>query len=397
MKNLFETHNLIVSSANFLFRREIIDKIDWTERLIGLIGSRGVGKTTALIQYINESKITDNTLLYVSLDNLALPYTSLYELANDFQKQGGKRLIIDEVHKFPNWAKELKNIYDMFPNLKVVFSGSSILKILTGNTDLSRRAVFYKMSGLSFREFLQIKTGHTFNKIKLEDLVVNHVKLCNEILSKVKPLAFFKEYLLCGYYPFFLQSTNTYHNKLQAIVSYIIEYEMYLLSKIDIRNTLKIRRLLQNIAGGLPYITNIKKMAESVELDRVTLLSYIDLLDKTDLITNVYQQGSFYSKLTKPSKILLSNTNLYYAITTNIVNIGSIRESFFVSQLKPIYNIQTAKQADFNVNDTYIFEVGGKNKTQAQIKNLKNAYLVQDNIEFGYKNEIPLWLFGFLY
>jgi predicted AAA+ superfamily ATPase len=331
------------------------------------------------------------------MDNLANPYPTVFSLAETFVQRGGKLLIIDEIHKYPHWARELKSIYDLFPGLKVVFSGSSILRIVDDGVDLSRRAVLYDLHGLSFREFLAIKTGIHLQTLSLKDILENHVALARNLVGEVKPFAYFTSYLRFGFYPYFLQSENTYLLKLQASVNYILEYEIPAMFNLDYKNTLKLARALRLIAGAMPYQPNISKLAEAVELNRNTLLQYLLFLEKAGVIFNLYASGSFYGKLTKPGKILLHHPNLIYALSAELPDSGSVRECFIVNQLRSQFKVELAEKGDFLVNEKYVFEVGGKGKSRSQISGLPNAYIIADQIEFGFENKIPMWLFGFLY
>jgi predicted AAA+ superfamily ATPase len=397
MEELYRYQNQLITSTEFLFRRSLIGQIAWDERLIGLLGPRGAGKTTCLLQHLTEQGPPDKTRLYVTLDNLANPYTSLISLAEAFYRRGGKQLMIDEIHKYPGWAAELKNIYDLMPGLRVVFTGSSALKLLSGGTDLSRWAVLYHLSGLSFREFLQIRTGQEFPAYPLQEILKEHEKITFSVSGALRPLQYFPEYLEHGYFPYFLQSVATYPMKLQGVINFIIENEIPAISGLDIRNTQKIRRALQIIAANVPFQPNITKLSEALELNRNTLLQYLNLLEKTGIIISLYAAGSFHGKLTKPGKLLLSHPNLSYALTAGEVNRGSIRESFFASQLIVNHRVELSDKADFLVDDRFTFEIGGKKKSGKQLAGTASGFIVADDIELGYENRIPLWLFGFLY
>ncbi|MBL7111894.1 MAG: ATP-binding protein [Bacteroidales bacterium] len=397
METLYNYQNQLIASTEFSFRRLVIDTIEWNERLVGLLGPRGVGKTTCLLQRLMDEPYPDQTRLYVSLDNLANPYPTLLALAETFYRQGGKLLILDEIHKYPGWAAEIKNIYDLYPELRVVFSGSSILKLMYQGVDLSRRAVIYYLHGLSFREFLQIQTGKKFPSCDLDKILKDHVSVALSIVKEIKPLQYFPDYLTWGYYPFFLQGTSTYPLKLQAIINYILETEIPAISNLDIRNIQKIKRALQIIAEHVPYQPNITKLSSSLELNRNTLLQYLVFLEQTGIITSLYHTGSFYGKLTKPGKILLHHPNHSFTLSSGEVNKGSIREGFFVNQLSVGHKVEMAMKGDFLIDERYTFEIGGKGKTRKQIVTASPGYLVSDDIEVGFKNKIPLWLFGFLY
>ena len=397
MEALYNYQNQLIASTEFLFRRPLIGQIQWSERLVGLLGARGVGKTTCLLQHLTDQPYSDRSRLYVTLDNLSNPYPTLISLAKTFVSQGGKQLIIDEIHKYPRWAAEIKNIYDLYPQLKVVFSGSFTLRLLDEGIDLSRRAVVYHLFGLSFREFLQIQSGKEFSCFSLEEILKDHEAISWSVVKEIKPLQYFSDYLRWGYFPFYLQSSSTYPIKLQAIINYILESEIPALSNLDFRNILKMKRALQIIAENVPYQPNITQLSAALELNRNTLLLYLGYLEKTGIITSLYNAGSFYGKLTKPGKILLKHPNISFALAKGEVNPGSIREGFFVNQLITLHKVELASQADFLVDEKYTFEVGGKGKTRRQIGGLPNSYLIKDDIETSGKDKIPLWLFGFLY
>ncbi|MEI6433242.1 MAG: AAA family ATPase [Bacteroidota bacterium] len=396
MESLYNYQNQLVASTEFSFRRSLVDKIEWGERLVGLLGPRGVGKTTCLLQHFTDQPFPDKSRLYVSIDNLVNPYPTIISLAEAFYRQGGKELIIDEIHKYRGWAAEIKNIYDLFTDLRVVFSGSSLLKIMAEGVDLSRRAVIYHLNGLSFREFLQIRTQKEFSRFDLVDILSNHETIAYSILRELKPLQYFSDYLKWGYFPFFLQSTSTYHIKLQAVINFILENEIPAIFNIEFRNIQKMKRALQIIAANVPYQPNITKLAEALELNRNTLLQYLGILEKTGIINTLFNSGGFYGKLTKPEKILLNHPNIAYTLATGEVDPGSIREGFFVNQLMAGHKVELAEKGDFLVDEKYTFEIGGKGKTRKQISGIPSGYVVLDDTETGYENKIPLWLFGFL-
>ncbi len=396
MESLYSYQNQLIESSDFLFCRGILGEIEWKERLIGLTGARGVGKTTLMLQHLLDSSLPTKRKLYLSMDNLNLPFTSLISFAEKFYQQGGKLLMVDEIHKLPDWSAELKNIYDLLPGLQVVFSGSSLLKIKTGSADLSRRAVIYNIQGLSFREYLQINLGIPLEKYPLKTLLKDHEAISHEINKKLKPLQYFNDYLKHGYYPFYLQSVNTYPLKLNAVLNFIIETEIPSIINLDQKNIGKIKRLLQIIAASTPFQPNIVKLSESLDTHRSTLLQYLHLLETTDITRNLYSDGSFYGKLSKPGKILLHHPNLAYCLNED-VNSGSNRESFFCNQVSAENKVELSAKADFIINGKYSFEIGGAKKTRRQISGLDSAYIVADDLAYGYENKIPIWLFGFLY
>jgi len=397
METLYNYQNQLIASTEFLFRRPLIEQIEWNERLVGLLGARGVGKTTCLLQHLTDHPYSDKSRLYVTLDNLSNPYPTLILLAEAFVRQGGKQLIIDEIHKYPQWAAEIKNIYDLYPGLTVVFSGSSTLKLMDAGVDLSRRAVIYHLFGLSFREFLQIQSGKRFPCFRLDEILKNHEVISLSILKEVKPLKYFPDYLRRGYFPFYLQSVSTYPIKLQGIINYILESEIPALSNLDFRNVQKMKRALQIIAEKVPYQPNITQLSAALELNRNTLLQYLGFLEKTGIISSLYNSGSFYGRLTKPGKILLNHPNISYALAKGEVNPGSVREGFFVNQLNTSHKVELAAKGDFLIDEKYTFEIGGKGKTFKQTGGIPLSYIVTDDTEMGGGNKIPLWIFGFLY
>lgn len=386
-----------IDATSLEFIRSMVDKIRWDARLIGIKGSRGVGKTTLLLQYIKQNLRLDHTTLYVSLDNIWFAQNSLVSMVDDFVKRGGKHLFLDEVHKYPNWSIEIKNIYDDFPELKIVFTGSSMLEILNARADLSRRAVIYHMQGLSFREFLAIKTGNEFPIISLENLIENHVTIAREVLRKVKPLEHFGAYLSHGYFPFFREVPELYHHRLEEVVNMTLEIELPLLRNVEISYIPKLKHLLHIISESVPFIPNVTKLSERIGINRNTLVSYLFFLQEARLTKNLYKDIKGITQMQKPEKIYLENTNFQFAFTPKNADLGNLRETFFINQVSHLHTVEYVKGGDFRIDGKYIFEVGGKNKTSEQIQGLKNSFIAADDIEYGNPKKIPLWLFGFLY
>ena len=378
------------------FRRDFIDEIDWEESLLFILGSRGVGKTTLMLQYIKEKFGTSSTALYISMDDLSLSNYTLLDLAKRHAQNGGTHLFVDEIHKYNNWSQELKNIRDKIKELRVVASGSSILDIQKGNADLSRRSVVYTLHGLSFREYLNIELKLNLPIISLTDIVSNHEIIVPQLLEQFKPLQHFATYLKYGYFPFYLEGIKNYHHKLGNVLNVVLEQDMALIEGVDLTKIPKIRKLIYLLSTQVPYQPNITKLAEALETDRITLLNYLNSLQKASVLTLVRLNGKLYTQLTKPDKIFLQNTNLLYLSQSN-VNIGTLRETFFANQIGIKHQLTLAQRGDFMVDDTYTFEVGGANKSFQQIADIKNSYLVIDEMPLGIKNKIPLWLFGFMY
>lgn len=398
MVELIEKYQQKLQYTDTSFTRSLLEEIHWDARLIGIKGARGVGKTTLLLQYI-KLKLKDQLQqsLYVSLDNIWFSNNTLSYLVDHFVKRGGKFLFLDEVHKYPNWSQELKNIYDDYPSLKVVFTGSSLLEILNARADLSRRAIVYHMQGLSFREYIGLETNHVFPKISLSTLLKKHIELAKEINVKIKPLQYFDQYIQNGYYPFYKEQPSLYSIRIEEVINLMLEIELPMLRKVDIAYIHKIKQLLLIISESVPFIPNITKLSEKIGLQRGTLLSYLHYLDEIGLTKNIFKVAEGISKLQKPEKIFLENTNLMFALSAENSNKGNIRETFFVNQLSYQHKVNYAEQGDFTIDMKYTFEVGGKNKKNKQIETVKNAFVVADDIEYGSFNKIPLWMFGFLY
>lgn len=397
METLFEKFYKKIDFINLDFKRSLMNEIQWESRLIGIKGARGVGKTTLLLQFIKEHLPINELTLYVSLDNIWFAENKLSKLVNDFVKKGGKYLFLDEVHKYPNWSQELKNIYDDYPELKVVFTGSSLLEVLNARADLSRRAVVYMLQGLSYREYLEIKLGVKLPKLELDDLVKNHLELAKEFNRLINPLQYFEEYLKTGYFPYFLEVPSLYYHRIEEVINMIIEIELPLLRKVDSTYISKLKQLLQIIAESVPFIPNVSKLSERIGINRNTFTAYLHYLQEANLTRNLYKDAHGISLLQKPDKIYLENTNFQYALAPRNTVIGSIRETFLVNQLSYQYQVEYANQGDFLINRSYTIEVGGKGKAKKQILGIDKSYIASDNIEYGTGNKIPLWMFGFLY
>jgi len=387
-----------LSNVSLDFTRSAMDEIPWKAQLVGIKGARGVGKTTLLLQYI-KLHLSDQMAqtLYVSLDSFWFSSHSLSELIEDFYKQGGKFMFLDEVHKYPNWAQELKNAYDDYPDLKVVFTGSSALEILNARADLSRRAVIYEMQGFSFREFLGIETKMDFSILSLTEILEKHVEIAQEIGQKIKPFQYFSKYLDHGYYPFYREDKELYETKLTEVVNMILEIELPLLRGIESGYVFKLKELLSVISASVPFTPNISKLGEKLAINRSTILSYLHYFQEVRLTNNLFKEANGISKLQKPQKIYLENTNLMQILSPSNVNIGNVRETFFANQVGFRHNLLYTEKGDFFVDEKYTFEIGGKGKTKHQIEGIENAFIAADEIEFGFNQKIPLWLFGFLY
>lgn len=397
MNKLKEKSDRLVQNVSLAFQRELLQDMQWEWRLLSLIGARGVGKTTLLLQRIKFVHGLSDEALYITLDDIYFTENRLVDFADDFYKQGGRYLYIDEVHKYPSWARAIKNIYDFYPDLKLVFTGSSIIELLKQDVDLSRRALLYELHGLSYREFLKITSRLDWDRLTLEELLSDHTSIAGAISSKIRPLQHFSEYLKIGYYPFFLEDKEIYHDRLEQSVRLIIENDLDFIPGYDPRNARKIYQLFYILASNVPFKPNISRLSEKIGVHRNTLIQYLHHLERARLIHTLYPAGSSVSILQKPEKIFLHNTNIAYALAPEQLNKGSQRETFVLNQLKVKFDISLPKKGDFIVEDQYTLEVGGKNKSKTQLQDLSDAYLVLDDIEIGSDNKIPIWLFGFLY
>jgi uncharacterized protein len=398
MDRLFQYSASRINSVDTSFKRYLWDEINWNNRLIVIPGARGTGKTTLLLQYIRENlNETPNQVIYLNMDDLYFSKNSLIDFADEFVKRGGKYLFLDEIHKYKTWSQELKNIYDYFPDLKIVVTGSCALDIYKGNADLSRRVVIYKMFGLSFREFIALKYDYHFPVLKLTDLLVNGEKIIPVILEKIKPIKPFEEYLRVGYFPYFLEGETEFHEKLRQTINHILDSDLPSVENINFTAVHSLRKLLSILSEIVPYKPNIVKLSQMVGISRETLMRYLNLLERADLL--ILLQSGIYgsSKMNKPEKIYLNNPNIANALTDSRSNAGTLRETFFLNQLQVNHQVNWSENGDFIVDKKYIFEIGGKNKTGKQIAGIKNAFIAADNIEYIQLNKIPLWLFGFLY
>jgi len=388
MENLQKVFYQTLEKTNVDFLRYIYKEINWNSRMIGLTGARGVGKTTLILQHIKKD-LTPAETLYVVADDFYFADKKLLDLAESFVKIGGKTLFIDEIHKYKEWSRELKLIYDYFPDLKVVFTGSSILDINKGVADLSRRAVMYKMQGLSFREYLQMFHNISTELFDLQQVIEQKVKISVE-----HPLPFFNDYLKCGYYPFC--DDEKYFVLLKQLVNQTLEVDIPLFSDMNVSTGRKLKQLMALIAQSVPFKPNFTNIAKALSASRNNIADYCLFIEEAGLIAQLRDDVGGIRGLGKVDKIYLENTNLIHALAKETVNVGNIRETFFFNQTKVKYDVVSSSAADFVIDD-FTFEVGGKSKEQKQIQGIKNAFVVKDDIEFGYLNIIPLWHFGFLY
>ncbi|WP_392447302.1 ATP-binding protein [Capnocytophaga canis] len=390
MESLFQYSNHLISNMDTRFTRYLYQKMNWENRLIGIVGARGVGKTTLVLQYI-KNELDTNKTLYVTAEDFYFGSNKLIDLADVFVKFGGKHLFIDEIHKYPQWAKELKLIYDYYLDLKIVFTGSSVLDIKKGSADLSRRAVLYTMQGLSFREYLNLFHQIELPQYTLEQILAHQVTFPKEI----KPLLLFAQYLKNGYYPFARE--EDFSIKLHQVINQTLEVDIPLYADMNVSTGRKLKHLLMIVAQSVPFKPNMSKIAEMIGASRNNVADYLLFLEEAGLITQLRTPTQGIRALGKVDKIYLENTNLNYNLAKESQEIGNVRETFFFNQLKLNHSLTSSSSVDFMVDETMSFEIGGKNKGSKQLQNLQNSFLVKDDIEHGFLNTIPLWNFGLMY
>lgn len=395
--NLLEKSAEKARDINTSFKRYLYDWIDWSDRLIVIKGARGVGKTTLLLQYMKENFAHSDEALYVSLDDLWFTDHKISDLADQFYKLGGKYLLMDEVHKYPGWSQEVKNMYDDYRDLHLILTSSSALNIYQARGDLSRRSVTYELRELSLREYLILKDNIGLPAYGLKEIIAGHQKISTEISKKIKPLKYLHEYYSFGCYPYFMENPENFHQRVQNTVNTILETDLPAILNIDYSSVHKLKKLLYVISTLAPFTPNIAKLSRKTGVARDTLLHYLQVLSEAHLICLLRSAKQGMSYLTKPEKIFLRNTTLVMAISGEKHKTGTLRETFFMNQVNAAGKVNKHLRSDFIVDDKFIFEVGGKNKTRKQIEGLSNAFIVSDDIEIGVKNRIPLWLFGFLY
>jgi uncharacterized protein len=405
MQQLYEISNQLINNVNTGFKRSLFSKIDWQQRLIEITGARGVGKTTLMLQKAKEIFDQDpGGIIYLSLDDAYFFNNSLVETAEQFHKYGGKFMFIDEVHKYPakyktyDWSAELKNIYDRYPGLTVAYSGSSVIGLYKGHGDLSRRKTSYKLNGMSFREYLEMNHTLTLPEVSLQDVLTKNPVISADISDKIKILPHFRNYLSTGYYPFYSENPEQYEQRIKNIINVILEVDIPSITDINYDTTGKIKTMLAVLSTSVPYTPNLTRLSDSLQIGDIrTLYKYFYFLEKAELITLLNSNAKANKLFQKPKKIYLNNTNLINTISPGKKETGTIRETFFLNQVHYLHEINYPKKADFIINNQYTFEIGGRNKTRKQIRDIEEAFVVQDEIEIGFANTIPLWLFGFLY
>ena len=394
LESLKEYSSLFLTKKTPKYERDLLHKINSKNRIIGIVGAKGVGKTTLLLQYMKQQNFSSDEILYISVDHPLMSSTTILEIAKEFAAYGGKLLILDEIHNQEDFAIDLKTIWD-FLEINVLFSGSSALHL--DNADLSRRVIKYILPTLSFREFVEIQTKQNFPKLTLEDILTNHSIHSQQIVSKIKPLKYFKDYFNFGFYPFYLEDVETVNIKLAEAINKTIDIDLLKIYNIDPKKLRNIKKILTLLCTSVPYKPNITTLAASVEVDPKTLYIYLDALQKGRIIRMVSATSRGEAIIKKPEKIYLDNPNIFKILCLK-PDIGTLRESFFSGIIcNAGHSITASKKGDFIIDEKYTIEVGGKGKTFKQIKDMTNSYVVADELEVGNGNKIPLYLFGFLY
>lgn len=403
MDTLFRKHDRLLANTSMDIVRDQMNQIHWNAQIISIMGPKGVGKSTLLRQYVKRNyQIGDRKALYCSADSVDFSTRTLVELAEQFFINGGELLIVDEIHKYKpgtsDWSKEVKEIYELFPKLKLIVSGSSLLKLKEGDADLSRRAIKYTMPGLSFREALRFYHGMDFPKWTLEDILTHPFDLWEMVTSKCKPVVHFKEYLEKGYYPFLLEGEGEYFTRIEQVVNYIIETELPQICKVDVANIRKLQALVKLIAEEVPFELNANKIAGSMEIGRDTVVEYLKYLGDAKILNLLYSDRKKTGKLSKPDKVYLENPNLLYAIAPDKVEIGTARESFAINSLSESHLVEYGKaHGDFKIDSKYTFEIGGRSKDFSQIAGIPDSYIFADDWDMPDGAKLPLWMLGFLY
>ena len=398
IRPLIDASDRLVSEVSMDFRRYLVPLIDWKDRLICIKGPKGVGKTTLILQHIRETfGVRSGKAVYLPADHIWFSSHAMLDAVEYFHTHGFTHLFIDEVHHLPEWSREIKTITDCYPKLNVVYSGSSILKISKGDADLSRRQAVYSLKGLSFREFLSLEGAIDRPSLSLDELLGAHRKIAGEICDKVKVLLFFEKYLKCGYYPMYRDVSSQFQNRLVAIVNSVLDVDLPAVEDVTTATVRKAKKMLMVLARDCPQQPNMSALYRELETNRNLGLKLLEALERAELFASVEQGSSKLKRLSGPGKVFLGDTNLMYALVP-MPDVGAVRETFFANQMRAAgHEIKSPEQGDFVVDGKYLFEIGGRGKGFSQIKDKADSYVVNDGIELGIGNKIPLWLFGFLY
>lgn len=398
MEALFKKHKMLISQINTGVVRDMMHSVNWEKQLVAIRGSRGVGKTTLIRQYIKQKfGISAGEALYCVMDSMYFANHTLLELAEQFHLMGGTHLFLDEVHRYPTWSREIKEIIDLYPNMKITFTGSSLIQILNADADLSRRVLSYTMEGLSFREYLQFYKGIHIPVYSLEDILTNYDDICAETNKLCHPQPLFEEYLKVGYFPFYDGDEEEYYSRIENVIDFIVGQELPQFCGVDPANTRKVKALIQFLADSVPYELNIAKLSARLELNKNTVLSYINSLGRAELLMLLYSDSKTITRLQKPDKIYLHDPNMFYALGLG-EKIGTIRECFLINQLSVNHTVEYGKeQGDFIIDGNITIEVGGPDKTFEQVADIPNTYIFADRIELPVGKKLPLWMAGLVY
>jgi uncharacterized protein len=392
MQAFFKTHKYLLEHLEVSVRRNLMDVINWDHRLIGIKGSRGIGKTNFLLNIAKERFGLDKTCLYVNLNNLYFSGNSLVDFADEFRKTGGKTLILDQVYKYSNWSDELRFCYDKFTDLHIIFSGASVMRLAEENAELKGKVEVYTLDGFSFREYLNLKAGTNFRNWSFEEIIENHISISESIVKEIKPLAYFNDYLHHGYYPFYLEQSNYLENLLK-IINFTLEIDISYLQQIELKYLPKLRKLLYLIGLSAPFQPNVSKLSTDIEMSRATVMNYIKYLEQAKLISLLYDGAE--EPMKKPALVYMQNSNLVYSVAQKEIDNDVLHKTFFYNMVGSQKSMSIAKGADFMIDDKYLFHVGGR--VQEMKKSKPDVLFARDMIEVGEENQIPLWLFGFLY
>lgn len=396
LKNVRKYQDRLKKSFKIEYKRYIYSTIDFNDKMVGLFGARGVGKTTILFQYLQELELQNKKALYISLDYPFLSGVDLIDLVEEYVSDGGEYLLLDEVHRYEDFSSYLKTIYDLF-ELKVIFTSSSATSILNAKSDLSRRVTLYNLNGFSFREYLEFKHKTALSVCDIKDIFQNHSEIVKGLaIGNIDILKEFKEYIEVGYYPFYFDKQTSYYQNLLNTINLTIDLDLTSLGLIEQKYTYKLKKLLEVICESKPFEVNYTKIAALAEISRVKLYDYLSFLNDGQMLLLVDENVDGLKKVQKAAKIYLNNTNLLFAYCGSC-DAGTVRETFFANQVSHRYKLNISKQGDFLIDKKYTVEVGGKKKGYGQIKDVPNSFIVSDDIEIGSGNKIPLWLFGFVY
>ena len=396
LQPLYDSYHRKIAKIDLRFKRYLYNQINWKARIISIKGARGVGKTTMLLQHILENYEDIDQTLYASLDNLWFATHSLMDLVDWADRHGISRLYLDEVHRYEGWSQALKNIYDDFPDMSIVYTSSSLLVLDNATVDMSRRQTPYTLYGLSFREYLELEGIFKTEAISLDDVLMRHVKKAMDIVGSIKVAPLFEAYLAHGYYPFYRESLEDFPSRLRETVTVVIDSDIPAVENVTYETLQKVKKLLMIISEHVPFEPNMSELWRQLSTDNESGLKMLYALDKAQVLALLTAKTKNYKSLTKPDKIFLGNPNLMHVLCPK-VDKGNERETFFISQLRVLHDVRYPKQGDFLIDDKFLFEVGGKKKSFEQIADITDSYLAVDDTEVGSGNRIPLWMFGFLY